>query len=168
MTRVLVVHASKLGGTAEIAEWIAAELREFAGFSVDVESAAANVDVGAYDAVVIGGGLYAGRWPRAARRFARQHQDRLIHLPVWAFSSGPLDRTAEESPIPPTRSVSKIMDRIGVRDHATFGGRLGPEAKGFIASRLAKTNGGDYRDREQISEWARMVAKDLESTRATG
>ncbi|MEU5878695.1 flavodoxin domain-containing protein [Spirillospora sp. NPDC047279] len=162
MTKVLVVHGSKLGGTAEIAEWVGADLREVADLDVDVMPAAASVDVTAYDGVVIGGALYAGRWHRDARRFARSNAGKLSHLPVWAFSSGPLDRSAEEG-IQPTRSVHKIIQRVGVRDHATFGGRLEPDAKGFMVSSLAKSSGGDYRDRRQIRDWALGIAKELEA-----
>ncbi|MFG2006246.1 flavodoxin domain-containing protein [Spirillospora sp. NPDC048911] len=164
MTSILVTYASKHGSTAEIAEWIATELREFAGFTVDVEAAAAVTDVRPYDAVIIGGALYAGRWPGDARRFVRRNAHALDHLPVWAFSSGPLDRTAEDAPIPPTRAVTKIMNRIVVRDHVTFGGRLDPDVQGFIASRLAKEHGDDYRNQEQIKDWARTIAKDLTAT----
>jgi len=164
MTKILIVHGSKHGGTAEIAEWVGAELREAPGVTVDVLPAATVRDLSGYDAVIIGGGLYAGRWVREARRFERRHQAGLVHLPVWAFSSGPLDRTAQEQEIPPTRSVAKIMERVGARGHATFGGRLAPDTKGFISSRLAKERGGDYRDRDQVRQWARAIAAELQPT----
>ncbi|MBO2446040.1 flavodoxin [Actinomadura barringtoniae] len=164
MTRILVAHGSKRGGTAEIAEWIGAELCETPGVVVDVRPAAEARDLAGYDAVVIGSAVYVGRWVPEARRFARRHRAALVHLPVWAFSSGPLDRSAQEGEVPPTRSIAKIVERVGARDHVTFGGRLTADAKGFVAARLAKERGGDYRDRDQIRAWARAIVKELQPT----
>ncbi len=53
-------------------------------------------DVESYDAVVVGGGLYAGRWHKDARRFVRRHGRVLAGRPLWFFSSGPLDASAAE------------------------------------------------------------------------
>src|SRR5262245_47095612 len=124
MTRILVAHGSKRGGTAEIAEWIGAELCETPGIIVDVRPAADVHDLTGYAAVVIGVAVYVGRWVREARRFARRHRADLVHLPVWAFSSGPLDDSAHKGDVPPTRSTAKIVERVGAREHVTFGGRL--------------------------------------------
>ena len=62
---ILVTHASKMGGTQGLAEAIAAGLGEGA---VVMPVDAVKRLVG-YDAVVVGGGLYAGRWTGAGRRF---------------------------------------------------------------------------------------------------
>ncbi|TQE36357.1 flavodoxin, partial [Streptomyces ipomoeae] len=56
--------------------------------------------VASYDAVVAGGGLYAGRWQKHARRFLRRHRRDLAECPLWLFSSGPLDASASERDIP--------------------------------------------------------------------
>lgn len=96
----LVAYGSKNGSTAEIARWIASVLRDN-GIDADARSAHEIQDVGPYDAVVLGGALYAGRWHRDARRFARRHHRELAARPVWLFSSGPLDPSASERDIPP-------------------------------------------------------------------
>jgi menaquinone-dependent protoporphyrinogen oxidase len=159
--RVLIAHGTKNGSTAEIAEWIAEELRE-QGFDTDVRSAASVRDVTAYDAVVLGGALYAGRWQRDAAGFARRHREALAHRPVWLFSSGPLDASAKERDIPPTRGVARVADRLDARGHVTFGGRLTEGAGGFMARQIVKQGkGGDFRDRRQIRGWAHGVASEL-------
>lgn len=160
MTQVLVAYGSRRGGTAEIAVWIGAELRK-AGLRADVRPARAVRDLAAYHAVVLGGALYGGRWHRDARRFARLHGGALRERPVWLFSSGPLDRSAETAEIPPVRGVRRIAGRIAAQGHATFGGRLIEDARGFIAARMAVRLAGDYRDRRQVQEWARGVAAEL-------
>jgi menaquinone-dependent protoporphyrinogen oxidase len=162
MTRVLVAYASERGGTAEIADWIGAELRR-AGVEADVRPAGEVSELDGYDAVVVGGALYEGRWHREARRFVRHHASGLAHRPVWLFSSGPLDHTARERTIEPVPGVAKFADRLHARGHATFGGRLAPDARGFLASKIAKRMSGDYRDREQVAEWATGIARELRS-----
>lgn len=158
--RVLVAYASERGGTAEIADWIGTALRE-AGLDADVRPAGEVRALDGYDAAVIGGALYAGRWHREARHLVRHHADALAHRPVWLFSSGPLDHTAVEKRIPPASGVAKFARRLNARGHATFGGRLSPDAQGLLASRIAKRMSGDFRDRDHVTEWAAGIAHEL-------
>lgn len=160
MMRVLVAYASERGGTAEIADWIGAAL-DRAGVQADVRPAGEIAKLDGYDAVVVGGALYAGRWHREARHFVRHHADALAHRPVWLFSSGPLDHTAQERELDPVPGVAKFARRLHARGHATFGGRLAPDARGFLASRIAQRSGGDYRDRDRVGEWAAGIAREL-------
>jgi menaquinone-dependent protoporphyrinogen oxidase len=162
MIRVLVAYASERGGTAEIAGWIGAALRR-AGVEAEVRPAGEVADLEGYDAAVVGGALYEGRWHREARRFVRHHASGLAHRPVWLFSSGPLDHTAREHAIDPVPGVAKFAGRLDARGHATFGGRLTSDAKGFLAPKIAKRMSGDYRDREQVAEWATGIARELRS-----
>ncbi|MBT2212698.1 MULTISPECIES: flavodoxin domain-containing protein [Actinomadura] len=160
MVRVLVAYASERGGTAEIADWIGAELRA-SGMEPDVRSAGSVPSVDGYDAVVLGGALYAGRWHREARHFAQRFAEELATRPVWLFSSGPLDHTAEEKDVDPVPGVAKVARRLGARGHATFGGSLAPDARGLLASKIAKRAGGDYRDHDHVRAWAGEVAREI-------
>lgn len=92
---VLVTYGTTNGSTAEIAEAVADVLRK-AGLTVEALPARSVTSVARYDAVVVGGGLYAGRWHKDARRFVRRHRALLAERPVWFFSSGPLDASASE------------------------------------------------------------------------
>ncbi|MFF3668070.1 flavodoxin domain-containing protein [Microtetraspora malaysiensis] len=160
MARVLVAYGSKMGATAEIAEWIGQALRE-EGHQADVVAAADARDVREHDAVILGGALYARRWHKDARRFALRHAATLRALSVWLFSSGPLDGSAVEEDIPPTPNVARWCVRLEALGHATFGGRLAPDAAGFPASAMARTMAGDFRDRGQITAWAKAVGREL-------
>jgi menaquinone-dependent protoporphyrinogen oxidase len=157
---VLVAYGSKRQGTAGIADVLAAELRRR---GLDVELAGANdvESLEAYDAVVVGGALYAGRWHRDARRFVKHFTKQLRGRPVFFFSSGPLDDSATEGEIPPTRQVRRLMERVGAREHNTFGGRLAPNAEGFAAAAMAKEHAGDWRDEDDERRWADRVAEAL-------
>jgi menaquinone-dependent protoporphyrinogen oxidase len=58
------------------------------------------------------------------------------------------------------------MDRVGAQGHATFGGRLEENVKGYPASAIAKKHAGDWRDRGQVRRWANGVANTLTSAHA--
>ncbi|TQK50020.1 menaquinone-dependent protoporphyrinogen oxidase [Streptomyces sp. SLBN-118] len=159
--RVLVAYGTKNGSTAEIAGVIADAL-EGEGLRSEARPAAEVRDVPEYDAVVLGGALYAGRWHRDAVRFARRHEHALAERPVWLFSSGPLDASAGERDIPPVRGAARAATLLDAREHVTFGGRLEEGARGFVARMIVKQGrGGDFRDMERIRAWARGIAKEI-------
>ena len=158
--RVLVVYGTKRAGTFGIADMIGDHLTE-AGIDTDVRPADHRVAVADYDAVIVGGALYANRWHRHARRFVKRHAAVLRTRPVWLFSSGPLDDSASTTEIPPVPQVRKLADRVDARGHVTFGGRLAPDASGFPAGAMAKTHSGDWRDPARIRAWAGTVATEL-------
>jgi menaquinone-dependent protoporphyrinogen oxidase len=162
--RVLVTWGSKRGGTAGIGQILAAAL---AARGIDVLAApAAEVrSVEGFDAAIIGGALYANRWPAIARRFVNRNAQTLRKIPVWLFSSGPLDDSADRTVILPTTEVAVLAERIGAQGHVTFGGRLAPDAKGFPASAMAKKHSGDWRNPDRIRAWAAEVADALPAAR---
>lgn len=157
---ILVTFGSKHGGTEGIAAEIAAVLRT-EGHDVQLRRASEVTDVSGYDGVVIGGGLYMLRWTREARRFVHRHARALRERPVWMFSSGPLDASASEHVLPLTSSVTRLLMKIGARGHATFGGRLPADVRGFPAAQMARSHAGDWRDWQQIRTWAKHVATDF-------
>ncbi|MFD9137327.1 flavodoxin domain-containing protein [Streptomyces bottropensis] len=158
---VLVAYGTTNGSTAEIAEAVAKALRED-GLTVDVLPARSVASVASYEAVVVGGGVYAGRWQKDARSFLRHHRRALAGRPLWMFSSGPLDASASERDIPPVPGVKRAMVRLDARGHVTFGGCLEEGAKGFIARKIVSSGkGGDFRDFAAIEAWAKRVAGEL-------
>ncbi|KUN24848.1 flavodoxin [Streptomyces antibioticus] len=162
---VLVAYGTTNGSTAEIAETVAEVLNK-AGLQAWARPAGSVASVADYDAVVVGGGLYAGRWHRHARRFVRRHHRALAGKPLWLFSSGPLDASAAEKGIPPVPGVRRAMNRLDARGHITFGGCLVEGAKGRIAKMIVRNGkGGDFRDFARIEEWAQGIADEL--TKAT-
>jgi menaquinone-dependent protoporphyrinogen oxidase len=161
--QVLIAYGSKRGGTAGLAEAIGEELAA-AGLDTTVRPAREVRNLDGFDAVVIAGALYAARWHRDARHFARRHAAVLRGRPVWLVSSGPLDDSAVAGALPPVRQVATVMSQIGARGQVTFGGRLEPTAKGFPASAMAKKKAGDWRDRAHVHTWASAVAGELSQT----
>ena len=159
---VLVAYGSKRGGTEGLANMVADDLRA-EGLAVDVRPARRAGRIADYDTVIVGGALYAAHWHRDARRFVKRNTDDLRHRRVYLFSSGPLDGSASEKDIPPVKGVAALMERVGAREHVTFGGRLTPDAKGFPAGAMARNHAGDWRDPTQVEAWTHHLAAEIRS-----
>ena len=157
---VLVAYATKHGSAAEICATISETLRE-AGIESDVRSAADVRTLKPYGAVVLGSGLYSATWLRDANRFVKLHRKALGRVPVWLFSSGPLDRSADFDDIPMTPHVLEAVGDLQIRGHRTFGGRLLSDAPEIAAGIIATHRTGDYRDFDAIRAWARQIAAEL-------
>jgi flavodoxin len=110
--RVLVTFGSKRGGTEGLAQWLAASLSA-TGHDVDVRPAYEPDGLELYDAVIVGGALYANRWHKSARRFVQRHADELSRMPVWFFSSGPLDDRAAAMFVIGRRRSSELFALAG-------------------------------------------------------
>jgi menaquinone-dependent protoporphyrinogen oxidase len=166
MRRALVVFGSKNGGTAGLARMVGSELSRN-GWTVIVQDAEQPADFRDIDLVVIGGALYENRWHKAARTFVRKNEKVLRDLPVFLFSSGPLDHSARSGDIAAVPQVQELARRIEARGHMTFGGVLTADAHGWFAHAMAKKFAGDYRDPEQVADWVRQIEHDLSPVEIT-
>jgi len=81
--RILVVYATRHGSTADVAGWIADELRG-QGTDVDVAAIGSAPTPTDYDAVVLGGPMILG-WHKDARRFLGTHASILEDRPPALF-----------------------------------------------------------------------------------
>jgi menaquinone-dependent protoporphyrinogen oxidase len=163
MMRVLVAYGSTHGGTAGLAETIAAGLSAH-GIEADARAAPDVWTLKPYRAVIVAGALYHNRWHRDARWFVHRYADQLRTLPVWLISSGPLDDTAGWGTLPPVPQVKRIAAQIGARGCVTFGGRLEPDTKGFPANAIANKHAGDWRDPEHVHGFVLYLVANLTTT----
>ncbi len=169
MAKVLVAYASKRGSTAEIAEAIAAALRE-PGHEVDCVEAGAVAELDGYDAVVLGSAVYMRRWRGDARHFLRKHRRALDDVPFWIFSSGPTGDPASDNPswTEPRHTIEQA-EQLGVRDHVVFGGSMPREPHGHMERTMVDHAPPEWRDRrdwDEIRAWARGIASELHARRA--
>lgn len=165
--KILVAYGSKHGATAGIAEEIGRTLEQD-GFDTDVVPASEVRDVTEFDAVVLGSSLYAGHWHRSALNCADRNAEALAHRPVWLFSSGPTDSSAEQHEIPPVHGAAKVMEHLHARGHVTFGGSITSGTPGWIARTLVKHGkGGDFRNPGHIQGWAHGIGNELRSGERT-
>ena len=161
--RVLVTAASRHESTREIAEAIAAGLRE-RGVDAQMLPVAEVSTLAGYDAVVLGSAVYMGRWLGEARRFAQVHASPLCSLPTWLFSSGPLGPANQ--PIPPGEpaDVPVLLRLTRAGGHRTFAGRLEMKRLHFAERAIVRTihaPEGDSRDWEAIDSFAGEIADAL-------
>ena len=115
-------------------------------------------------AVVLGSAVYAKRWQRDARAFARRHDGALRDMPVWLFSSGPFG-APEQHPTAPTPPVAeRLTKQLGAREHVMFGGRVPTDPGNFVERAMLKNTPPakrDARDWPAIEAWARGVAEQV-------
>jgi menaquinone-dependent protoporphyrinogen oxidase len=162
MIKVLVAYASKRGSTAEIAQAIADELTA-SGLSVDCAPAGEVRQIKGYDAIVLGSAVYMRRWQGDARHFLRKHSASLAQTPFWVFSSGPVGEPSS-SPKPSWLEPPRVMrhaEKLGVRGHVVFGGRVPTEPHGPIERSMVENTPEEYRDLrdwKQIRGWAAEIA----------
>ena len=153
---ILIVYASKRGGTEGLARMVAHALGN-EGLTTVVAPCSEPPPLDGFDVVIVGGALYASRWHRDARRFVRSHADELRRIPTYLFSSGPLDGSATDVVIAPVRGVERLMEHIDAKGHVTFGGRLEPDAKGLVARPMARRRSGDWRDPLHVRAWVHDI-----------
>ena len=160
--KVLVAVASKHGATAEIADAIGRTLEQ-AGLEVAVVDAAEVTTVDPYAAAVIGSGVYAGHWLKAARALVDRNEAALAEMPVWLFSSGPL-----RDPLKPQDdeavNVDGIIQMTKAADHRVFAGALDRDKLTFAEKaiiRAVRAEGGDFRDWGEIEAWAAEIVATL-------
>ena len=160
--RILVSAASKHGATAEIAARIGSVLRD-AGFDCDISDIATAPDLGEYQAVVLGSGVYAGQWLKDARRFIDANGTALQALPVWLFSSGPLGDPLKPDDEEAVKAEG-IVASTGAREHRLFAGALDKSKLSFGERAIVtavRAPDGDFRDWVEIEAWAGEIAAAL-------
>jgi menaquinone-dependent protoporphyrinogen oxidase len=161
--KVLVIVASRHGSTSMIGEAIREELVA-TGVTTHLLEPEGVTDISQYDAVVLGSAVYAGRWLKPARAFARRFEAELTKKPVWLFSSGPVGEPPK--PAQPAADALELVHRLGARDHQVFEGRIEPDVLGFgerAAVRVIGAETGDFRPWVAITVWARSISSALKA-----
>ena len=92
---VLVAYATRSGSTQEVAETVAATLRE-AGLHVDCQPLRSTRSLAGYRMVVLGAPLYMFKWHKDAFAFLSRHRSALEKLPIAAFALGPFNDVEKE------------------------------------------------------------------------
>ena len=162
--RVLVAASSRHGATGEIADEVGRTLEE-RGLDVQVASLDDVRDLSGFDAFVLGSAVYVGRWLGPARTFVEEHASELAAGPTWLFSSGPIG----DPPKPDADAavnVDGLVEASGAREHHLFTGRLDRSRLGFGERAVVRVVGaadGDYRDWDDVRQWASAIADALET-----
>lgn len=163
---ILVGYATRYGSTQEVAEAIAATLRE-SGLEVDLQPMRAVRTLEGYTAVVLGAPLYMFHWHKDAKSFLSRHRKALMERPVAVFALGPFEDTPKQ-----WQDVRANLDKelaefpwfapVAVE---IFGGKFDPAKLDFpysLVPGLKKLPAADIRDWTAIRAWANNLAAKLQ------
>jgi menaquinone-dependent protoporphyrinogen oxidase len=165
-TSVLVGYATGYGSTREVAEAVAATLREYA-LVVDLQPVRSVDTLAEYSAVVIGAPLFIFRWHKDAHRFLKRHHKELMERPVAIFALGPIQDPFNEKEWQDSNAqLDKELAKYPWLTPAAremFGGKYDPQALRFPLKMFAGDEpASDIRDWKAIRTWASSLGPKLE------
>lgn len=166
--RILIIHATRDGQTARIAERMGATITAHghAARVLSCESSAVGASLGECDAVIVGGGIRYGKHPPALEKLVRRHFAAIVMRPNAFFSvsvsaGGPGARPAEAR-----KNLERFLERASWKPDrtATIAGallytRYSPFIR-FLMKMIVGHCGGDTdttRDFE-YTDWAAVDA----------
>ncbi len=165
MSKVLILYATQEGQTGRIARRMAETLSTdgHAVTLVDADHEAAPDELERFDAIVVGGPIHAGGYPRSVVRFARDHRRTLERARSAFFSVGlAIASRTHDGRAQTLEVVERFVGKCGWRPARVelIAGAL-PYSKynfliRFIMRRITKKEGGDTdtsRDYE-YTDWA--------------
>ena len=166
-TSVLVAYATKYGSTEEVAQAVAATLRD-SGAAVDCLPVREVRSLDQYRAVVLGAALYMGHLNKDALQFLDRNRATLASLPVAIFALGPVHADEKEF-----KSAREQLDKelvkfpwLAPRTTEILGGRFDPAKLMFpytLIPALKKMPASDARDWTAIRDWASSLPVTLQS-----
>lgn len=159
---VLVGYATRNGSTQEVAETVAATLRD-GGLEADVQPMRNVKTLAGYRLLVLGAPLYMFHWHKDALGFLSKHHAALNELPVAIFALGPFHDEEKE-----WEGVRAQLDKELAKfpwftpvAHEVFGGKFDPAKLRFplnLVPAMKKMPASDVRDWTAIRAWARDLA----------
>jgi menaquinone-dependent protoporphyrinogen oxidase len=154
---ILVVYATRTGGTAPVAEAIASALQT-EGLNVDVGPVREITDIHQYDAVVLGSSIRVGGWLPEMIDFMKDNLRYLQNMPVAFFT---VCLTLSEDTSENRETVRHYLDPVRQL--------VNPVTEGYFAGKMdyarlslpvrwmvkkMKAPEGDFRDWNKIRQWA--------------
>ena len=159
---VLLAYATRFGSTQEVAETVAASLRE-AGLKVDLRLMRQVESLDQYEVVVLGAAIYNAKWHADAHQFLAQHQAALKQRPVAIFTLGPMSSSAAAKRNSRRQLDKELAKYPWLKPVAVeiFAGKYDPKKPGMgFFERLLPAR--DYRDWEAIRAWANALPAQLQ------
>jgi menaquinone-dependent protoporphyrinogen oxidase len=159
---VLLAYATRFGSTQEVAETVAASLRE-AGLKVDLQLMRQVESLNQYEAVVLGAAIYNTKWHAEAHQFLARHQTVLMQRPVAIFTLGPISSSASAKRNSRRQLDKELAKYPWLKPVALeiFAGKYDPSKPGMsFLQRLLPAR--DYRDWNAIRAWANALPVQLE------
>ena len=155
---ILVTFSTIYGSTREVAEQVAATLRE-QGLAVDLQPIKQVRSLDQYRAVVLGAPLYMFHWHNDALNFLSKHRTAFAQKPLAIFALGPLnnvEKEFQEARAMLDKELAKFTWLTPVAIEV-FGGKMEPAKFRFphnLIPAMNKMPASDIRDWAAIRTWA--------------
>lgn len=158
--KILVLYSSQTGSTKEIAEFMVREL-EKAGYSASLMLCSEPKNLEAYDAIIIGAPVYAGKWRSEASKFVKENA-KLLNTKPHAFFMVGMSFDGKASPAEMRAILAQERELCPPLSEGRFLGRLDYSKLNFFQRsicRIMKAKEGDRRDWKAISKWTSDTAE---------
>lgn len=165
--KILVAYATRYGSSCEVAEAVAATLRE-AGFEPEIQPARKVGSLNGHRALVLGAPLYLGSWHKEALRLLGRYQEALQVARLAVFALGPTHAVSQEMDAAHAQFRRALHNFPGLTPLTSevFSGRYDPAKLRFgdrllaalPASPLHGLPASDARDWTAIRAWATELA----------
>ncbi len=163
---ILIAYASRTGSTAEVAEAIAAVLRN-AGLQVESAPISTLQSIGERKAVIIGAPLYMGGFSDGLHKFLSRNRDALTATPPRFFVLGPFEAKPEQFDAARAQAEKQLARHswLTVAELQIFGGRFDVNrmpfpfnlARYLPAFPAKDIPASDVRDWAAIRAWASAI-----------
>lgn len=160
--KCLVVYASKVGSTREVAEKVG-EILTQKGVRVEVCSVRQVRNLEGYDAVVLGTAIRMFKPLGQMMAFVKRHKNKLAKLPTAAFTVGLAMKNGDEKGRgDATKYAAPFIEAVGnAKSVAYFGGKLDLNTLSpvwrIMMTKMVENDPssiGDFRDWNAIQAWA--------------
>ena len=159
--KILVAYATICGSTSEVAQAIGDTISRN-GVFVDVKPIKEISDISRYDAAIIGSAIRMAQRLPEAKNFIKSHQKHLNKIPTAIFSMHILNLgdnpECQKERLAYTKSIKEI---ITPKTETFFAGKIDQALLSFferLLFKLIKSPEGDFRNWENIHNWAVEVA----------
>jgi len=168
--KVLIVHASRYGSTAEVAEQVGDVLRE-SGHDVVVWAAHETPSPRSYDAVVAGSAIYGGRILGDLEKYFAKYRTELASKPLALFAvAGKLGDGVDEHRRQAEAALRPLVRGRTCLAQTAFAGVVDLRRVPWFLrplTRLGTAQSGDFRKWDEIRAWASALSSQLGEGDAT-
>jgi menaquinone-dependent protoporphyrinogen oxidase len=165
--QILIVYGTKYGQTAKIARRLAEIImaRGEIATTINADGVPSNLVLTAFDGVIVGGSVIAGKHQRSVRRFVLDHRDALDSMPCAFFSvSASAGSSTERGRADAQRCIDEFLRDTGWRpdtSQAIAGAieyrKYNPLLRWFM-KQISKRNGGptDTSRDYELTDWSEV------------